>query len=167
MDGPYSAISLIKVERFRLARYTVISPEPESDAMEHMNRWAHNSGLLNIPGYTPRRIGWDFPFVSQEQRNRFGLHGYVAAYIIPEEFEPSCGGAELVFQVTDNYARVTITDPFSAPWVKIPGAYSKICEFAARRSITAQSYDQRICMEEVYEKEGVTYMDVYVPVDTH
>lgn len=166
MDQIYSEISLKTVEKFRLTRYVMISPNPENDAMEYMERWAKNSGLLDYPGYTPRRIGWDFPFVSEEQKERFGLHGYVAAYIIPEDFVPSCEGAELVVQETDHYAVITITDPFSAPWEKIPGAYGKIYEYANARHVVAQSYENRICMEEVYVREGVTYMDVYVPVDT-
>lgn len=161
----YSEISLITVEKFRLARYAVISPEPESDAMEHMERWAKSSGLLDYPGYTPKKFGWDFPFVSEEQKEKFGMHGYVAAYIIPEEFTPSCGGAELVFQETDDYAVITITDPFKAPWEKIPGAYGKIYEYTNERHMAARDYDHRICMEETYTRDGVAYMDVYVPVD--
>lgn len=165
MNQVYSEISLKTVEKFRLARYVVISPNPETDAMEYMERWAKNSGLLDTPGYTPKRIGWDFPFVSEEQKERFGLHGYVAAYIIPEDFVPSCGGAELAVQDTDHYAVITITDPFSAPWEKIPGAYGKIFEYANARHMAAKSYENRICMEETYVREDVTYMDVYVPVD--
>ena len=67
MNQVYSEISLKTVEKFRLARYVIISPNPETDAMEYMERWAKRSGLLDTPGYTPRRIGWDFPFVSAEQ----------------------------------------------------------------------------------------------------
>lgn len=165
MNDVYSEVSLTTVEKFRFARYVMISPNPENDVMEYMARWAKNSGLLDYPGYIPRQIGWDFPFVSDEQKNRYGLRGYVAAYIIPEEFKPSCDGAELAFQETDHYAKITITDPFFAPFDRIPGAYGKIFEYAAGHHIIAQSCDNRICMEELYVQEGITYMDVYVPVD--
>lgn len=165
MDGVYSNITLTTVEKFRLARYVIISPNPENDAMEYMERWAEKSGLLDYPGYTPKRIGWDFPFVSQEQKEVYGLHGYVAAYVIPEAFAPSCCGAELAYQETDQYAKITVADPFSAPFEKIQGAYGKIYEFAAARQIIPKSYENRLCMEEVFEKDGITYMDVYVPVD--
>lgn len=161
----YSEISITTVERFRLARYVIISPNPENDVMEYMERWAKRSGLLDYPNYIPRKIGWDFPFVSEEQSKKYGLRGYVAAYIIPEEFEPSCCGAELAYQETDNYAKITITDPFSAPFDKIPNAYKKIFEFADKHNIIAKSYDNRICMEEVFVEKGITYMDVYVPID--
>ncbi len=165
MENVYSEISLTTVERFRLARYVVISPNPEEDVMGYMERWAKNSGLLDYPGYSPRQIGWDFPFVTDEQREKFGLRGYVSAYIIPEEFKPSCCGAELAYQETDQYAKITVTEPFTNPFEKIGGAYGKINEFAKERHITAKSYENRNCMEEVFVKDGVTYMDVYVPVD--
>lgn len=165
MNEVFSEISLTTVERFRFARYVIISPNPEDDVMGYMERWAKNSGLLDYPGYTKRQIGWDFPFVSEVQKERYRLRGYVAAYIIPEEFEPACGGAELGYQETDTYAKITVTDPFSDPFVKITGAYGKIFEFAKEHDIIAKSYDNRICMEEVFETDGVTYMDICVPVD--
>lgn len=165
MHDVYSEICLTTVERFKIARYVIISPNPEDDVMEHMAKWAKNSGLLDYPGYAPRLIGWDFPFLSEEQKEQFGLRGYVAAYIIPEDFQPACHGAELAYVETDHYAKITVTDPFSAPFDRIPGAYGKIYEYASERQMVAQSYENRICMEEVYVKEGTTYMDVYVPVD--
>lgn len=165
MNDVYSEIILTTVERFRMARYVMISPNPENDVMEYMERWAKNSGLLDYPGYTPRMIGWDFPFVTEEQNKKFGLRGYVAAYMLPEGFEPSCCGAELAFQETDHYAKITVTDPFSEPFVKIPGAYGKIYEFASQRHIVPENYGNRICMEEVFVKNGITYMDVYVPIN--
>ena len=36
MENVYSEISLTTVERFRLARYVVISPNPEEDVMGYM-----------------------------------------------------------------------------------------------------------------------------------
>ena len=111
MAGSYSGITVKTVEGFRMALYVIISPNPEDDVNAYMERWAKNSGLLDYPGYTPKRIGWNFPFVSEEQREKFGLRGYVSAYVIPEGFEPACCGAQLAFQETGRYAAVTITDP--------------------------------------------------------
>ena len=44
-----------------------------------------NSGL-KASNPNSRMIGWNFSFASQEQQNRFGMHRYVAAYILPEGF---------------------------------------------------------------------------------
>ena len=56
MRDVFSEISLTTVEKFKFARYVIISPNPEDDVMGYMERWAKNSGLLHYPGYTPRMI---------------------------------------------------------------------------------------------------------------
>ena len=66
------------------------------------------------------KIGWDFPYVSPELQNRFGLRGYVAAYILPEGFETSCPGVEYANQEDADYAVITIYDPFAAAFERIP-----------------------------------------------
>lgn len=166
MNCTYSDITLKTVEGFHMALYVMISPNPEDDVNAYMEKWAKNSGLFDFPGYTPKRIGWNFPFVSEEQAQRFGLRGYVSAYVIPEGFEPACCGAQLAFQETGRYAAVTVTDPFSDAFEKIPGAYQNIFAYIKDHGYEMPGYDNRACFEfeEVYTKDGVTYMDVYVPV---
>ena len=78
----YSKVQIKRIAPFKMARYVMISWNPESDVNEYMEKWAVNSGL-KAANPNARMIGWDFPFVSQEQQNRFGMHGYVAAYILP------------------------------------------------------------------------------------
>lgn len=113
MAGSYSGITVKTVEGFRMALYVIISPNPEDDVNAYMERWAKNSGLLDYPGYTPKRIGWNFPFVSEEQREKFGLRGYVSAYVIPEGFEPACCGARLAFQETGAMRPLLLPTRFS------------------------------------------------------
>ncbi len=165
MDQVYSEVVQKRVERFKMARYVIISPNPEDDVIAYMEKWAKMSGLLQRPDYVPKRIGWDFPFVSKQQQEKFGLRGYVCAYVIPEDFEPACPGAELAYQAADDYAAITVTDPFEAPFERIPAGYRRIFECIRQKGLEARNYDGRICFEEVYEKDGVTYMDIYVPID--
>lgn len=61
------------------------------DALGHMDRWAKSCSLKKACPDV-KLMGWDFPFVSQELQNRFGLHGYVAACVIPNDFETDCPG---------------------------------------------------------------------------
>ncbi len=166
MDGIYSEIIMREMEGFRMARYTVISPAPEEDAMIHMERWAKDSGLLSIPGYQPRQIGWNFPYVPKELEEKFRLRGYVAAYIIPRDFVPACQGAELAEQMAGRYAVVTVKDPFADPFSRIGGAYERVFGYLKARSLELPSYQEGACFEfeEVCERDGVTYMDVWVPV---
>lgn len=48
-----------------------------------MISWGKKSGLLS---YYPDAmlIGYDFPFVSAEQKNRFNMRGYASAYFLPD-----------------------------------------------------------------------------------
>ncbi len=163
----YSNITIREIPGFRMGQYIVISSNPENDAHSYIDRWAESSGLNAIPDYKPKRIGWDFPFVSPEQRTRFGLRGYVAAYILPEGFEPKCGGVEIVSQKTANYACITICDPFSRAFEYIPTAHKKISEYLNANGLKKNtSCKYLLSFEYVYEKENTTYMDVYIHIDS-
>lgn len=160
----YSEIKLLNVPKMRVARYVMISPNPEDDVIAYMDRWAENSGLLNYKGYTPRKIGWDFPFVTKEQTEKFGLRGYVCAYVIPEDFSPACPGAELADIETGMYAAIRVTDPFSNPFEKIPTGYQMLMKHVEALPDKALEWENRVCFEEVIEQGGTTYMDIYVPI---
>ena len=131
----YYPVRLERVKGFHMARYVMISPNPEDDVNAYMDAWAEGSGLLEFPGYVPKRIGWDFPYVSAEQKNRFGLRGYASAYILPEDFEPQSPGVEIVSQETADYAVMTIRDPFAAAFDRIPHAYRMILEYLRSNGI--------------------------------
>lgn len=102
-DEVYSEVQIRKVPAFRMARYVIISPSPESDVQNYMKKRGKISGLLAADA-NAKLIGWDFPFVSQElQANNF----------------------------------------------------------------KDKLYDDILCcFEHEYEKDGVSYMDIYVHVDS-
>jgi len=159
-EGIYSPIKTITIDRFRVARYVIISPSPENDVIAYMDKWAEKSGLLGVEGYKKKSIGWDFPFVTQEQQVKFGLRGYVAAYVIPDDFIPKCDGAEIAYINKDTYATLTITDPHSDSFANIPKAYEMLLEFAK-----ISSWENRLAFEEQYDIDGVTYMDIFIPMN--
>lgn len=161
----YSPVRMETLERFRMARYVIISPNPEHDVQEYMSRWAENCGLLDLPDYEPEMIGWDFPFVSNEQQNVYGLRGYSAAYIIPEDFTPSCPGTELAWQEKARYAVITIRDPFTSAFERIPGGYQRIMQHLGANGFSKKYNQNVVCFEKVYEKDGVCCMDVYIAED--
>ena len=158
----YSEVSLTDVPAMRLARHVVISPQPERDVQMVLERWAQESGLAQV--HAPlRSIGWDFPFVSGEQQSRFGLRGYAAGWILPEGFEPGCPGMELFSQPPARYAKLTMRDPFSEAFDRIPKGYQRILAYLGANGFKESHGETYIpCFEEVYEREGVTYMDIYV-----
>ena len=163
----YYPVQIRRIKGFRMARYVMISPNPEDDVNGYMDSWAENSGLLDHPGYVPRRIGWDFPYVSMEQKNRFGLRGYASAYILPEDFTPKCAGVEITRQNEADYAVMTVRDPFAAPFGRISQAYRLILEYLSANGIKKNAKSGFLpCFEWVYTRDGMQYMDVFIHCDS-
>lgn len=159
-EAVYSAVRMKTVRGFRMARYVMITPNPEDDVIAYMDRWMEKAGLS---GREIMRIGWDFPFVSLEQQTRFHLRGYAAACVLPEGFNETVPGVEYAAQREARYAVVTITDPFQSSFARIPGAYKRILdELKANGLSHCQEEDILPCFEHEYVKDGVQYMDVYV-----
>ena len=55
-ENIYSEIKTITLEKFKVARYVVISPYPVS----YMDNWAGRNGLPDFTTHIKKRIGWDF-----------------------------------------------------------------------------------------------------------
>lgn len=147
-------VHMVTVASFRYAQYVIISANACRDVLVYMKRWAGECGLQN----TENCIHWGFPYVSAEQRNRFGLQGHAAAMILPEDFVPACQGAEICEQGTATYAVITIQED-----VPSSQAYLQIMEYLGGAGIAksaAQGYLP--CFQREYEKNGMVYKDVFV-----
>lgn len=159
-DPAYSDVRIEQVDGFSYVQHIVISETPEDDALQHMTTWAKNKGILE-----PQLIGWDFPCLSQEQINVYHMHGYGAACILPEAFRSSESEVKIHAQKSHRYAIITITEPFISPFTLIPNAYKTILRYI---EINGYQFDHGKnvlpCFEKVYQKDEVTYMDVYIAV---
>lgn len=165
-DKVYSEITVKNIKGFRMARYVMITPNPEYDVNRYMDAWAKQSGLLAV-NPDAKRIGWDFPYVPFELQNRFGLWGYVAAYVLPDDFVTDCPGVEYANQNEADYAVITVYEPFVAASERIPNAYKKIMEYLQANGFKEKPKNNVLsCFEYVYEKNGRTCMDVYIHVDS-
>lgn len=164
-QGIYSDISVRRVAPFKYASFVIISPNPESDSQKLLHQWIEQTALSSTTNEV-KVIGWDFPFVSQEQQNRFGMHGYVAACILPDGFETNVEGVQYGENQEADYAVITITEPFIQPFERIPKAYKLIMEYLQANNFKEKPQDNIIgCFEHEYTKDGITYMDVYIHVD--
>lgn len=161
INEAYSNIRIEEVEPLRCIQYAVISPEPEEDAIAHVNRWAEEIGIKN-----PQIIGWDFPMVSQEQRNVHHMHGYVAALILGEDISGENLPAEVRKQDKQRYIAITIKAPQSAPFELIPNAYKVLMAYMKTNGYKGK-WDGHIidCFEKEYDLDGVWHMDVYIAVE--
>ena len=160
-DEAYTNIRLETVEAFRYLPYTVISRDPEGDAIAHVKGWAQEMGMQN-----PMVIGWDFPFLSQEQINVHHMHGYTAALVLQGNETPDKALGEVREQHAKPYAVITIREPFSAPFALIPGAYKTLMTYMKANAIPHREDGAFIpCFEKEYAVGGVTYMDVYIAAE--
>ena len=153
MDQRSSAYTNLRVEKvpgFRYVVHTVISTEPERDALDRVSGYAKENGIVN-----PRIIGWDFPKLSAEQINVFKMHGYTAAWILPEGLNPE--GLEVKEQSAHRYAAIHIEHPFDNPFVTIPGAYHTLGDFMRTNGLVYVENEVIPC----FETEGES-MDVYM-----
>lgn len=120
-DEMYTNLRVETVPAFRYIKHAVISSDPEGDAIDRMLSIARGYGIDD-----PHVIGWDFPNVSQEQINVFNMHGYEAAWILPDGIIPNM---EIHEQTAHKYAAIHIDNPFENPFVTIPNAYKTLMEY--------------------------------------
>nr|MBP3599090.1 helix-turn-helix transcriptional regulator [Eubacterium sp.] len=160
-DDAYSDIRFEEVEAFRYIKYTVVSMEPEEDAISHVERWAEHLHIDN-----PQVIGWDFPVMSQELINVYNMHGYEAALILPEDLQPEEEAMDVVCQEKQKYIVITIQSPEIAPFRLIPNAYKILMTHMNVNGINHKQ-DKKVisCFEKEYVIEDVAYMDVYIAIE--
>jgi len=160
-NDSYSNIRVEDVNSFKYVQYAVISREPEDDAIRYISNWAKNFKIED-----PEIIGWDFPYVSQEQINVYHMHGYAAACILPENFDFTNNGLEILQQKNQKYIVITIKEPFNSPFTLIPNAYKALMLYMEINGIKHKhSKDFISCFEKVYLKDSTQYMDVYIAVN--
>lgn len=158
-----SSVRILRVKGFRMASYVMISANAEKDVTAYMEHWAECSGLLKVPGYVPTRIGWGFPYVSTELKQRFGLQGYAAAYLLPDGFLPRCEGPRIETQDDCNYAVLTIAEPFGRDSRRIAQAIQTILEYLRVSGVPKSAKEGYLsCFERRYEKDGIPLVDIFV-----
>ena len=149
-SNAYSDLRVEEVGAFRYIEHTVISTEPENDAISYMYKIAEENGIDN-----PRVIGWDFPNLSQEQVNVFNMHGYTAALILPDGVSPA--GMNIREQPDHKYVAIHIDRPYDDPFVTIPGAYHTLNDFMRTNGLEQVTNGVIPC----FETDGES-MDVYL-----
>ena len=151
----YSEIKVEVIESFEYVKYTVISKEPEDDALYRIRQIAKTLGITN-----PKIIGWDFSHLSQEQINVYHMHGYTAAVIIPEELnlDKSTISVEKVKKQT--YITITITNPMENPFDLISNAYKAVFQYIKvnRYSYHHFAFEHQFCID------GTEYMKICIAI---
>ena len=146
----YTNLRIEMVPGFRYVEHTVVSTNPEGDAIDRVYKYAKENGDEN-----PKVIGWDFPKLSIEQINVYNMHGYTAAWILPEGITPK--ELEIKEQTEHKYVAIHIDRPFDNPFVTIPGAYHTLNDYMRTNGLVHVENEVIPC----FETEGMS-MDVYI-----
>lgn len=158
----YSDIMIVTVEPFRYISYMVISHEPEEDAIAHVENWAKYLKVEN-----PYVIGWDFPGVSQEQRNVYHMRGYGAALVLCEGQDIGDLDVAVVSQNRQKYITITLEEIQGGEFTIIPDAYKALLMYMAINGIK-EKHDPAIisCYEyEYFDQKGAKFMDIYIAIE--
>ncbi len=161
-NNAYSDIRMETVNAFDYIKYAVISSDPETDAISHVMKWAEELDMAKV-----EIIGWDFPFLSQEQMNVFHMHGYEAALIVNNEIVMNLEEQpEIIHQEAQDYVAISIRGPMLEPFCLIPNAYKALMTHMKMNGLKHKE-DRKIikCFEKEYVKNGIAYMDVYIAVE--
>lgn len=149
-DDAYSNMRVETVPAFRYVKHTVISTDPESDAIDRIFSLARQNGVEK-----PQVIGWDFPHLSQEQINVFNMHGYTAAWVLPKDISPK--DVEIHEQAAHKYAAIHIEKTSVNPFVVIPNGYKTLMEYMRINGLNHVDKDVIPC----FETDGDN-MDIYI-----
>ena len=152
VEDIYTNLRTETVKGFRYVKHAVVSVTPEDDAIDRILTIARSNGVEN-----PKVIGWDFPVLSQEQISVYNMHGYEAAWILPEGMTPS--GCEIHQQEDHLYAAITITNPFENPFASIPKGYQTLLEYIRVNGLERDDKGVIPC----FEVDGES-MDIYIAV---
>ena len=169
-------VEVVTLPQMRVAFFKDFSHGPEMNVFEMAKNWLAKQGLeMNKDGI--RAFGFDcdeFPTNRPEGKHTYGM--YVS---IPESISLNSDENIIIFK-GGKYARLIITDPFSGDfpdgwnklikWAHENGYKNKnICKSTGRCNPCTgdcwNSTEEEPDFEELYEKDGVQYMDFYLPIE--
>lgn len=151
-DSAYSNLRVENVPAFRYIKHAVVSSDPEGDALDRIYKIAKEHGVEK-----PRVIGWDFPWVSPEQVNLYHMHGYEAAWILPDGDKVDTSDLTVYEQPEHRYAAIHIANPFDTPFTTIPKAYKTLMDYMRINNLGHCEKGVIPC----FETDGDS-MDVYI-----
>lgn len=155
VNKAFSEIEIETLEAFEYIKYTVISAEPEDDAINRIRQLAKE---LNMED--PQIIGWDFPYLSQEQINVYHMHGYTSALVIPNGLKINNKSLLVEGRGTQNYVTITIKNPMDNPFHLISNAFKSVFQYI---NVNRYTYDH-FAFESPFQKDNTEYMKIYVAI---
>lgn len=134
--------------------------EPEDEIINEMMTFKTKNSID-----VKRMFGFDSPI--EDERAKLGERGYELWLVVDQEIDLSETSYSHKSIPAYKYAKLRITDPFSNPMERIPKAWRSIITWIEDNKVLKKSdYDETLnCLEEVIEVDGITYMDIMVPIE--
>lgn len=158
IEYDFSEVRIGKLSTMYVASSYVISSDPEEEVKAYMRKWMEKN---NINSKT-RQFGFDIP-ISEEQTEK-SFRGYEYWVQVSEDTKES-EGVEIKKIEGCEYAILRITNPFSNPFEVIPAGWKKLMDWVNRNGYCEPCNRERYCLEEEFEEDEVTYMDLYTPIN--
>ena len=165
----FGEIEIVSLPEMKVAVFEDISNEPEQATDEMAKAWLAKYGLTGTENCI-RNFGFDCHKGREIPKNCRIYRRYIA---IPENIAVENEKNLQIFE-GGRFARMTITDPFSDDF---PLGWGKILKWAFENGTENRlgctspddcyslfSNDESPCLEELYTKNGITYMDFFMPI---
>ena len=165
----FGQIEIVTLPKMRVAVFEDISDGPEPATDEMAKAWLAKYGLTNDEKDI-RNFGFDCHKGRDIPKNCRIYRRYIT---IPESLAVESEENLQIFK-GGRFARMIITDPFSGDF---PLGWGKILKWTFENGIENRlgctssedcyslfSNDESPCLEEVYTKDGITYMDLFLPI---
>ena len=158
------------IEEMLVLSGTVFGKEPEDEIIGIMNKMAEFYDVEIL-----RTFGFDSPVENTEDIMEFRGYEYWL-YIDDSMLKKFPNREKFNFEGTDitikkipryKYATLRIEDPFANPFERIPAGWSLLSGWIEENNNNEEKIKHNIqvnCLEEVKEINGVTVMDIYIPV---
>lgn len=153
-----SPVEIVRVKGFPMARHCLLSANAGEDIRTLMTHWADRQGLED-----PTLLLWSFPYISQEQKQRFSLEGFEAACILPEGFTPKDSPYPVSRQDDCTYALLTLEEPEGRSSLQIARGIRTILEALDHRGIPKSAKEGFLpCFERRYVRDGVAVAELFL-----
>lgn len=176
MSNYLGDVRIVKMAPMVVLSGVAVGSEPKETIMSTMIQLAAAYDLNVI-----RRFGFDSPVTAEQASVQ--LRGYEYWLVLDEvslvklpagdsfEFDETCVSVKRI--PAYRYATLRITDPFTDPFERIGGGWRFLAEWLQTHEVPAEpgladepsDCHQAACLEEVLEVDGVTVMDIFIPLE--
>lgn len=171
MKSNFSEVKYEIIDKMTVLSGTAIGEEPEDAIIERMHRLAGSYGINVI-----RSFGFDSPIEGSEDVTK--LRGYEYWLVIEDkELTALPDIKSFLYEDTSitvkqipafRYASLRITDPMYNPFELISTGWRTLVDWLEKHDFKEPDFKfnpAANCLEEVKTIDGITYMDIYIPVD--